>query len=125
MEYEILFGTPEMKDRLENLFDQLENDAIGKNDLKLLKKFEKTTRFLASDPFYNSLRTHEISSLTKRYGRKVMQSYMENKTPKPWRLYWVFGPDEQQITLIGMERHPNDAKASAYDKVQLSGLPEG
>ena len=37
-------------------------------------------KLLSENPFYTSLNTHEISDLTKRYGMKVWQSYLENKT---------------------------------------------
>jgi len=124
MKYEILLGTPQMAKRLEKLYEKLENDTISKDEIKLLKKFDKTTQLLEQDPFYNSLRTHEISSLTKRYGQKVMQSYMENRTPKPWRIYWAYGPKKTQITIIGMERHPDSDKSNAYLKVELSDIPD-
>ena len=41
----------------------------------------KVLRFLSADPRHNSLQSHEISELSKRYGVKVWQSYLENNTP--------------------------------------------
>ena len=40
------------------------------------------------------------------------------------RMYWVYGPDRQDITIIGLEPHPEDKKNGAYDKVSLSDMPD-
>ena len=79
-------------------------------------------KLLSENPFYPSLNTHEISDLTKRYGMKVWQSYLENKRSGARRMYWVYGPDYSDITIIGLEPHPEDAKNGAYDRVTLSEL---
>ena len=50
---------------------------------------------------------------------KVWESYLENNTPAAGRLFWVYGPGRKDITIIGLEPHPND-KAKSYDKVTLS-----
>ena len=39
-------------------------------------------------------------------------------------MYWVYGPDQQEITIIGLEPHPEDSKNGAYDRISLSDLPE-
>ena len=31
------------------------------------------------------------------------------------RMYWVYGPDQQSITIIGLEPHPEDKKNGAYN----------
>ena len=59
---------------------------------------------------YPSLQTHEIEPLSRRYGMKVWQSYLENKTSGAMRMYWVYGPDQKDITIIGLEPHPEDKK---------------
>ena len=38
------------------------------------------------------------------------------------RMFWVYGPDKKDITIIGLEPHPEDAKNGAYDRVTLSDL---
>ncbi len=37
------------------------------------------------------------------------------------RIFWVYGPNQQDITIIGLEPHPNDKK-DAYDKITLSSM---
>ena len=87
----------------------------GGNVLSIHKK-------MANDPLYPSLKTHEIPPLTKRYGIKVWQSYLENKKSGAKRMYWVYGPGYRDITIIGLEPHPEDTKNGAYDRIRLSDL---
>ena len=77
---------------------------------------------MSADPGYPSLQTHEIEPLSRRYGMKVWQSYLENKTSGAMRMYWVYGPDQKDITIIGLEPHPEDKKNGAYDRISLSDL---
>ena len=70
-------------------------------------------KFLAQDPRYPGLQTHEIDVLTDRYGMKVWRSYLENKTSSAMRMYWVYGPSRNMITVIGLEPHPEDKKNGA------------
>ena len=65
---------------------------------------------MSADPGYPSLQTHEIEPLSRRYGMKVWQSYLENKTSGAMRMYWVYGPDQKDITIIGLEPHPDARK---------------
>ena len=74
------------------------------------------------DPFYPSLKSHEIEPLSKRYGIKVWQSYLENKKSGARRMFWVYGPDKKDITIIRLEPHPKNAKNGAYDRINLSDL---
>lgn len=53
---------------------------------------------------------------------RVWQSYLENRNSRAMRMYWVYGPGKDSVTIIGLEPHPED-KRGAYDKVDLSDLP--
>ena len=121
--FNIRKGIPEM----EALWDKLQtghrNGKNSKKDEELYMKWGSTLKKLSVDPMYPSLHTHEIEPLSRRYGMKVWQSYLENKTSKARRMYWVYGPDQKDITIIGLEPHPEDAKNGAYDRINLSGLP--
>lgn len=73
--------------------------------------------------FYPALHSHEIPELSKRAGRKVWQSYLENRVSKAKRMYWVYGPNKNEITIIALEPHPEDKKNGAYSKIELSKIP--
>lgn len=124
MAFTIRMGIPEMLSLWSDLQYEYRNGTISKKDAELYKKWGNALKKLSSDPMYPSLHTHEIPPLTRRYGVKVWQSYLENKTSGARRMYWVYGPGQQEITIIGLEPHPEDAKNGAYDRVTLSDLPE-
>jgi hypothetical protein len=78
---------------------------------------------LEVNPRHNSLESHEIDVLTRRYGIKVWQSYLENQTPAAGRIFWAYGPGKGEITILAVEPHPEDQKRGGYDRIQLSALP--
>lgn len=95
---------------------------LTKDDAQLYKKWGKAMGYLAADPRHPGLQSHEIEALSRRFGMKVWQSYLENNTPGAGRLYWVYGPGRQEITVIGLEPHPEDKKKDGYAKVRLSSM---
>ena len=123
MSFAIRMGIPEMLDLWTDLLKKKAAGTISKKELTLYNKWGKAMRLLSQDPSYPSLHTHDIEPLTKRYGVKVWQSYLENNTSRAMRMYWIYGPDRQDITIIGLEPHPEDKKNGAYDKVSLSDMP--
>lgn len=123
MSFAIRMGIPEMLDLWTDLSKKKAAGTISKKELTLYNKWGKAMRLLSQDPSYPSLHTHDIKSLTKRYGVKVCQSYLENNTSRAMRMYWVYGPDRQDITIIALEPHPEDKKNGTYDKVSLSDMP--
>lgn len=122
MTFEIRMGVPEMENYWNNLCKKAKENKLG-NDKKHFKKFVKALNLLRNNPNHNSLSTHEIRPLTLRYGRKVWQSYVESNTPAAGRIFWTYGPLKKQITIIGIEPHPEDKKRHGYRKVKLSNLP--
>lgn len=122
MPFDIRMGLPEMDALWRDLDQRASSANLKGSDKTLYKKLCKTIRLLANNPRHPGLCSHEIAPLSKRYGIKVFESYLENNTPAAGRLFWVYGPDRTDITIIGLEPHPEDKKHGAYDKVRLSGL---
>lgn len=118
--FAIRLGVPEMERFWKELRDKVSDGTIGKAEERLYKKIGKAFVLLSNDPRHPGLRSHEIEALSRRYGVKVWQSYLENKTSGAGRLYWVYGPDKNEITVIGLEPHPEDKKKSGYNSVRLS-----
>jgi hypothetical protein len=116
-------GIPGILELWKTLLKGYKQDKLDPEDRELFKKWAKAIGHLRDDPFYPGLRTHEISDLTRRFGRKVFQSYLENNTPGAGRMFWVYGPGEGEITVVGLEPHPEDRKSRGYDRVSLSDLP--
>ena len=122
MKFSIRLGVPEMEMLWKNLQSRKKLGTLTKPEERLLKKWGKAMVLLANDPFHPGLNTHEIPPLSKRYGLKVWQSYLENRNSRAMRMYWVYGPGLREITIIGLEPHPEDKKNGAYDKILLSDL---
>lgn len=122
MPFKIHMGVPEMKELFDKLQFEFREGTISKDDDLLYKKWGNALKKLSDDPFYPSLKTHEINKLSKRYGLKVWESYLENKTSRAMRMYWVYGPDQNDITVIGLVPHPDEKKNGIYDRIKLSKL---
>ena len=102
----------------------LTENTLDRAERAYAKKFAKAVRHLQENPGHPGLQSHEITALSARYGLKVYESYLENKTPGAARIFWVYAPERHYITIIGMEPHPEDTKRDAYERIQLSQLPQ-
>jgi len=123
MNFSIRLGLPEMDDMWRDLRARNANCELGKDEKKSYKKIGKAMRLLAGNPRHPGLQTHEIEALSKKYGFKVYQSYLENNTPSAGRMFWAYGPAQKEITVLGVEPHPEDEKKGAYARIKLSDLP--
>lgn len=121
--FEVVPGVPGIRAEIDRLARGVRDGTLDADDRRLAGKLFKTIAHLSRDPFHPGLHSHEVSALTARFGARVFQSYLENRTPGAGRLYWTYGPARRMITLIGMEPHPEDDKRSGYRRVEFSRLP--
>ena len=120
--FSIEWGVPEMWALRQDLQTKFEADSLDGDERRLFKTLQKCVLLLAANPGHPGLASHEISDLTKRYGVKVWQSYLENRKPAAGRLFWTYGPERGVITVIGLEPHPDSAKSCGYAVVKLSAM---
>ena len=118
--FEIHMGVPEMEEFWNALTEKVSSGKASKSETKLYNLIGKAMVLLANDPRHPSLQSHEIEVLTSRYGTKVWCSYLQNNTPAAGRIFWSYGPDKGDITIVAIEPHPNDSKSNAYKKITLS-----
>jgi hypothetical protein len=71
-----------------------------------LKKVRKTLGLIQQDPRYPGLNSHKYQSLSGPNGEEVWESYVENRTPGAWRVFWHYGPSEHEITILTIGPHP-------------------
>jgi hypothetical protein len=83
----------------------LEFDDDRKDPVRL-KKVRKCLGYLQTNPKHPSLQTHEYSSMKGENGEKVWEAYAENKTSSAWRVFWHYGPDSNEITIVAVTPHP-------------------
>ncbi len=98
-----------------DLQEKYRSGNIKKKEEQLYKKWGKALKLLSADPGYPSLQTHEIEPLSRRYGMKVWQSYLENKTSGAMRMYWVYGIKEQKIQTLAAELDQLSYEIDTYE----------
>ena len=96
--YELIF-TPEADSNLR----ELENDPSKK---VILKAVRKTLGFLEINLRHPSLNTHEFRSLRGSDGEKIFEAYAQQRTPGAFRIFWRYGPEKGQITIVAITPHP-------------------
>lgn len=74
----------------------------------LFKQVHKSLKFLRENPRHPGLHTHPYLSLHNPFDKKqkVFESYAQNKTPAAYRIFWCYGPGEDEITIIAITPHP-------------------
>lgn len=120
--FTVVAGIPEIEAEWTRFVAGMKNGTLTRGERAMARKFAKAVAYLAENPFHPGLQSHEIKQLSVRYGQKVFESYLENNTPAAGRLFWVYGPKRQYITVIGIEPHPEDS-TRGYRRVLLSALP--
>jgi hypothetical protein len=107
-------GADETYKNLKNVADERkkkrEEQKIKKSsqDEGLFNQVAKTIKFLKNNPRHPSLNTHEYSSIQNPFDKnaKVFEAYAQNKTPGAYRVFWCYGPDKNDITIIAITPHP-------------------
>ncbi len=74
----------------------------------LVKQIKKTIYLLGTNPRHPSLQTHEYHSIPNPIAanEKVFEAYAQNQTPGAYRVFWCYGPEKKQITIIAITPHP-------------------
>ena len=80
----------------------LENPALKKK----LKSVRKALGYLQHNPRHPGLNTHKFTSLSGPGGEEIFEAYAENKTPGAYRIFWLYGPKKNYITIIAITPHP-------------------
>ena len=121
MPFTVRFGIPEMETFWNDLCTRYHSDNLNKVESEFFKKLVKALNHLGNNPFHPGLESHEITGLTRVFGQKIFESYLENKCPSARRFFWAYGPGRGEISILVVEQHPN--KAKDYSRVRLSRFP--
>ena len=89
-----------------NVKKQLTELKADKGLEKRYNAVKKTIGLLSSDPRHNRLKTHEYTSLKGPGGEKVFEAYAEQSTPAAYRVFWCYGLEKNQITIVAITPHP-------------------
>jgi hypothetical protein len=77
-------------------------------------KVVKCLRSLAENPRHPGLNSHRYESMAGPNGEEILESYVENRVPAAWRVFWSYGLDERDpdsavvkiITVVAITPHP-------------------
>ena len=110
--FEILFTDEALAiyKSLKEKADKKSTKKVMKNSpvIGLFKQLKKTLCFLSQNPRHPGLRTHEYSAIQNPWHpkQKVFEAYVQNCTPGAYRLFWCYGPEKNQLTVITIIQHP-------------------
>lgn len=98
MVFKLLF-TDEAKSQL---------NMLAKNNTyhKRYKAVLKCLSFLEQNPRHSGLNTHKYNGIKGSKGEDVFEAYAENNTPGAYRVFWMYGPNNRQITILAITPHP-------------------
>ena len=94
---------------LESLQNRQQNSKAKATKAEgLFKQVEKCVRLLLDNPRHPGPNTHQYDSIDDPYvrGEKVFEAYVQNRTPGAYRLFWCYGRDKREITIIAITPHP-------------------
>lgn len=74
----------------------------------LFKQVHKTIELLKQDLRHPGLNTHIYSNLINPYDKtgKVFEAYVQNNTASAYRIFWCYGPNKGEITILAITPHP-------------------
>ncbi|MGO8670123.1 MAG: hypothetical protein ACLQVD_01965 [Capsulimonadaceae bacterium] len=69
-------------------------DAIFSSDVSRAKKIKKALNLLKENPRHPGLHTHEFHNHTGANGEKLFIGYVENNTPRAYRIVFYYACDK-------------------------------
>ena len=88
--------------------DQLRKIQSQVSQSGLTRQIKKSLGYLQTNPKHPSLKSHPYNAIDHPWnlGEKVFEAYVQNNTPSAYRIFWCYGPDKKQITIIAITAHP-------------------
>lgn len=86
--------------------EQLNKLKADKGLAKRYKAVKKALLLLSQNPRHPGLRTHKFTTLKGPRAEKVFEAYAEQSTLAAYRVFWHYGPEENQITIVAITPHP-------------------
>jgi hypothetical protein len=81
---------------------------LNERDRVKYKKVIRCLAKLAADPSYPGLASHRYDTIRNFSVSQeaIWESYVENAAPSAWRVWWYYGPEDGQITVVDLGPHP-------------------
>jgi mRNA-degrading endonuclease RelE of RelBE toxin-antitoxin system len=81
-------------------------EELEKTNPKKLKKVQKTLGQMEDGLQANGLNPHPYKGLKTNDGKQVYEVYVENRTPGAYRIFWHYGPNRGELTILAITPHP-------------------
>jgi len=79
----------------------------GSGAKEIMPSLNKQLRNLQQQgPNHPGLHTHRYQSVPGPGGSALWESYVENRTPSARRMWWIYGPADDAITIVTIGPHP-------------------
>ena len=74
----------------------------------LYEQVLKTMLLLAENVRHPGLKTQKYDAISNpvRPNEPVFEAYAQNKTPGAYRVFWCYGPGDDDMTIIAITPHP-------------------
>lgn len=79
---------------------------LKKSDKVRYEKVGNCLYKLGQDPKHPGLKSKRYKSLDKQYGAPIWESYVENNVAAAYRVFWHYGPEKDEITVVAITPHP-------------------
>lgn len=86
----------------DNLLHLQNSPALRKH----FKAVRKALGYLETNPRHPALNTHKYTGIKGPNDEEVFEAYAENNTPAAYRIFWYYGSNKQQITIVAITPHP-------------------
>ena len=88
--------------------EQLKKIEKNSSQTGLAKQIKKSLGYLQTNPKHPSLNTHSYDAIGHPFNPKdkVFEAYAQNNAPSAYRIFWCYGPNKKQITIIAITPHP-------------------
>lgn len=86
--------------------DQFLNLKQSKDKQVQFKAVGKALAYMHANLRHPSLKTHKFDGIESPFGGDVFESYAQNKTPGAYRVFWTYGPNKAEITVLAITPHP-------------------
>jgi hypothetical protein len=72
-----------------------------------LKKVQRALGYLPTNPRHPSLNTHVYTGYANPFDpiKPVFEAYAETRTPRAYRIFWCYGPEREEITILAITPH--------------------
>ncbi|CDZ81305.1 hypothetical protein BN1013_01841 [Candidatus Rubidus massiliensis] len=86
--------------------DQFLRLQKSKNKKVQFKAVGKALAYMNANLRHPSLNTHKFDEMKSPFGGDVFESDAQNKTSGAYRIFWVYGPNKFEITILAITPHP-------------------